>query len=94
MKKTYKLNCHPKNKSKKSCIPNNIIYKLKKQWNLRHPDKKIFSNNDYFTCNVVPVEYNEINFPHVYDIIKKFNPDLMIAFGSSIISEILNDETN
>lgn len=52
-------------------------------------EQKIFSNNDYFTCNVVPVEYNEINFPHVYDIIKKFNPDLMIAFGSSIIKEPL-----
>jgi len=45
MNKTYKLNCHPKNKSKKSCIPNKVIYKLKKQWNLRHPDKKIISNN-------------------------------------------------
>ena len=52
-------------------------------------EQKVFLNNNYFSCNVVPILHNEINLPHVYDIIKQFNPDLMIAFGSSIIKEPL-----
>ena len=56
MNKTYKLNCHPKNKSKKSCIPNKVIYKLKKQWNLRHPDKKIISNGQDLSNEVKTFE--------------------------------------
>ena len=45
MNKTTKLRCHPKNKSKKSCLTNNVLLELKKTWNLRHPDKKIKTNN-------------------------------------------------
>ena len=52
-------------------------------------EQKFFSNNDYFSCNVVPVLHNETNLSYVYDIIKKFNPDLIIAFGTSIIKEPL-----
>ena len=34
--------CHPRiSKKKKSCLNYKILLKLKKKWNLRHPDKMI-----------------------------------------------------
>ena len=50
--KTFKnVKCHPRiSKKKKSCIDYKLLLKLKKKWNLRHPDKKIKTKrkNDLF----------------------------------------------
>lgn len=45
MNKTKKLRCHPKNKSKKSCLTPTVLNELKTTWNQRHPDKKIKTND-------------------------------------------------
>ena len=59
MNKTTKLRCHPKNKSKKSCLTNNVLLELKKTWNLRHPDKKIKTNNQNQIQRLIK-KYNSI----------------------------------
>ena len=59
MKKTIKLRCHPKNKSRKTCLTDNILFDLKKTWNLRHPDKKIRTNNPKKIQKKIK-EYNSI----------------------------------
>ena len=44
--KFKKLHCSPKNKSNKiTCYNNDNLIKMKNLWNLRHPEKKIKSNN-------------------------------------------------
>jgi phosphoribosylglycinamide formyltransferase 1 len=59
-------------------------------FNLRHQtEMETFQNSDYFYGNVVPLIYREINLKYTFDIIKKFNPDVMLVFGSSIIKEPL-----
>tara|TARA_B110001454_G_scaffold15210_2_gene13626 strand:- start:4117 stop:4896 length:780 start_codon:yes stop_codon:yes gene_type:complete len=59
-------------------------------FNLRYKtEMETFQNNDYFCGNVVPLIYREINLNYTFDIIKKFNPDAMLVFGSSIIKEPL-----
>lgn len=59
MNKTLKLRCHPKNKSKKTCLTNHILFELKKNWNLRHPDKKIKTNNPVQIQKLIK-KYNSI----------------------------------
>ena len=57
-------------------------------FNLRYKtEMETVQNNDYFCGNVVPLIYREINLNYTFDIIKKFNPDAMLVFGSSIIKE-------
>jgi phosphoribosylglycinamide formyltransferase 1 len=50
-------------------------------------EKKYFSDNKFFIGNVLPLMYKEVNLKSTFDIVKKFQPDLMIVFGSSIIRE-------
>lgn len=52
-------------------------------------EKKFFINSDYFAGKTLPLEYKEANLLTTFEIVKKFQPDLMIAFGSSIIKEPL-----
>jgi len=50
-------------------------------------EKKYFSDNEFFIGNTLPLMYKEVNLKSTFDAVKKFNPDLMIVFGSSIIRE-------
>jgi len=52
-------------------------------------EKEIFSGNDSFNGNVLPLVYKEANLQYTYETVKNFNPDLMIVFGSSIIKDPL-----
>tara|TARA_B100000029_G_scaffold500576_1_gene572526 strand:+ start:1274 stop:2056 length:783 start_codon:yes stop_codon:yes gene_type:complete len=59
-------------------------------FNLRYKtEMEKFHNNDFLEGKVVPLLYREINLDYTFNIIKNFNPDLMIVFGSSIIKEPL-----
>jgi hypothetical protein len=45
-RKMRKLNCSPKKNPKNfTCYTDKSLHKLKKYWNMRHPDRKITSNN-------------------------------------------------
>jgi methionyl-tRNA formyltransferase len=50
-------------------------------------EKQIFSGNDFFTGNVLPILYKELNLQFVFETIQEFKPDIMFVFGSSIIKE-------
>ena len=52
-------------------------------------EKKFFTGNDHFINKCVPLNFKEANLFSTYQIVKKFNPDLMFVFGSSIIREPL-----
>lgn len=52
-------------------------------------EKKFFARNDSFISNVLPLLYKEINLPYVFEVVKKFQPDMMFCFGASIIKEPL-----
>jgi len=43
----------------------------------------------FFSGKIIPLVYREANLQYTYEMIKEFNPDLMIVFGSSIIKEPL-----
>jgi hypothetical protein len=60
--KFFKLNCSPKNADKKkfTCYSNADMFKLKKMWNMRHPDNKIDSNNIEEIWNKLKTYYNNI----------------------------------
>jgi len=44
-KKFKNLKCSPKKENKFTCYSNKSLDKIKKLWNLRHPDHKILTNN-------------------------------------------------
>ena len=44
-KKFKNLKCSPNKENKFTCYSNNSLTKIKKLWNLRHPDHKILTNN-------------------------------------------------
>jgi len=50
-------------------------------------EKKYFFDNEFFTEKTLPLMYKEVNTKSTFDTVKKFQPDLMIVFGSSIIRE-------
>jgi methionyl-tRNA formyltransferase len=52
-------------------------------------EKVMFAGNDVFKGNVLPLVYKEANLEYTYQVVKEFDPDLMIVFGSSIIKEPL-----
>ena len=52
-------------------------------------EKEIFKNNDDFHTESVSLDYGQVNTPEIFETVKSFCPDLMIAFGSSIIKEPL-----
>ncbi len=57
---------------------------------LRHKtEKEFFGGNDTFQAPVIPVLYKEANLPYIYEIVKKFNPDMAFVYGSCIIKEPL-----
>ena len=63
---------------------------IKEHFKIRgETEKEFFPNNNYFTGKIIPIIYQEVNAQYIYEIIKEFNPDLMIVFGSSIIKEPL-----
>lgn len=45
IKSIKKLRCSPKNKKSYSCYTDKSLHKLKKYWNIRHPDEAILTNN-------------------------------------------------
>lgn len=58
-------------------------------------EQKFFADNNFFTAKTLPILPKEVNLNYVYKVIKKFNPDLMIVFGASIIKEpLLNLKPN
>jgi len=69
---------------------NQTLSPIDEHFHLRYTtEKKIFSGNDYFDNKVIPLLYKEANLQYTYQVVKDFNPDLMIVFGSSIIKEPL-----
>ena len=52
-------------------------------------EKIFFPGNAFFEGKIIPLLRNEASSPHVCDTVKKFHPDLMLAFGSSLIKEPL-----
>ena len=71
-------------------IPSELDASITEHFNLRHnTEKEFFSQNDFFVGNVMPILYKEVNLPFVFESVKKFNPDLMFVFGSSIIKKPL-----
>jgi len=63
---------------------------LEKHFQLRNvTEKKFFPDNDFFHDKVISIAYKEANSEQIFQIVKKFNPDLMVVFGSSIIKEPL-----
>jgi methionyl-tRNA formyltransferase len=52
-------------------------------------ENEFFDGNDEFNNKCIPILYNEVNHNFIYEKIKKYNPDVMIVFGSSIIKEPL-----
>ena len=63
---------------------------IRNHFNLRYDtEKQFFSGNDFFDGNVLPILYKEVNLQFVFELVQKFNPDIMFVFGSSIIKEPL-----
>ena len=63
---------------------------IDEHFHLRHmTEKKIFAGNNFFTGKILPLFYKEANLKYTYEVVKDFEPDLMIVFGSSIIKEPL-----
>lgn len=63
---------------------------ISEHFRLRNDTEKIFfPNNDFFTAKTLPILYKEVNLDYVYQVIKKFQPDMIFVFGSYIIREPL-----
>ena len=52
-------------------------------------ERQFFSGHELFTGKIFPIMYKEANLSSTFEIVKKFQPDLMFVFGSSIIKEPL-----
>ena len=52
-------------------------------------ERKYFEGNDQFDSKCIPILYKEVNHNFIYKKIEKYDPDVMIVFGSSIIREPL-----
>ena len=48
-------------------------------------EQKFFEGNNYFIPKTLPLLYKEASLDYTYEIIKNFEPDLMIVFGSSVL---------
>lgn len=71
-------------------IESQIPSPINDHFRLRNETEKIyFPNDDFFIAKTLPILYKEVNLDYVYQIIRKFKPDLMFIFGSSIIREPL-----
>ena len=70
--------------------PDIILSPIDEHFHLRHlTEKKIFAGNDFFDEKILSLLYKEANLKYTYEVVKDFEPDLMIVFGSSIIKEPL-----
>lgn len=57
---------------------------------LRHKaETEFFAGNDTFRFQTLPLQKGELGLSYVYDVIRSYTPDLMIAFGCSIVKEPL-----
>ena len=52
-------------------------------------EKEFFKGNDQFDSKCIPILYKEVNHNFIYEKIKRYDPDIMIVFGSSIIKQPL-----
>ena len=52
-------------------------------------ENNFFPDSDFFTARTLPILHGEVNSTYVYDIVKRFGPELMFVFGASIIKEPL-----
>ncbi|MFA6416210.1 MAG: formyl transferase [Candidatus Paceibacterota bacterium] len=50
-------------------------------------EERFFVGNESFRFPVIPILWKEINLPKLYEIVKKFSPDMIFVYGSSIIKE-------
>ncbi len=54
-------------------------------------ESEFFKGNDFFRGKTIPIMYPEANLSYVKDVIQKFQPDVIVVFGSSILK---NDMIN
>jgi methionyl-tRNA formyltransferase len=52
-------------------------------------EKEEFGENDEFLSKCIPILHKEVNSEFIFQKIQKYDPDVMIIFGSSIIKEPL-----
>ena len=73
--KTFKnVKCHPRiTKKNKSCLDYKVLLKLKKKWNLRHPDNKIKHKNKTDLFNSLKESYSNVCDNEMCWIDKAFN---------------------
>jgi phosphoribosylglycinamide formyltransferase 1 len=79
------------------CNPSESIYAekenlsiIEEHFKLRFDvEKNFFKGHDFFNAKTLPILYKEVNLQHTFEVIKKFNPDMMFVFGSSIVKEPL-----
>lgn len=77
-------------KKSNSEIDENLEFSIREHFKKRFQTEDLFfENNNFFNAKTVPILYKEVNTPYVFEVIKKFQPDLIIVFGSSIIKEPL-----
>ncbi len=70
--------------------PNKERSAIENHFYLRYcAEKEYFAGNDVLHADTLPLIQQELNLPYVYEVIKKFNPDAVFVFGSSIIREPL-----
>lgn len=63
---------------------------IKKHFSLREDMEKIvFSENDFFVNNTLPIIYKDVNSEYVYSVVKEFGPDMIFCFGAAIVKEPL-----
>lgn len=71
-------------------LSSNNLTKIENHFNLRDETENVFfKDNEYFVAKTLPIVYKELNENFVYQSIKKFNPDAVFVFGSSIVKEPL-----
>ena len=67
----------------KSDAPSSLI---ERHFRLRYEtERQVFAGNDLFEGMTLPLVYGELNLGDTFDVVKRFGPDLMLVFGSSII---------
>ncbi len=63
---------------------------IEEHFQLRYnTEKEFFKGNDYFDAKTIPLLYKEANLKYAYEVIKKFQPDMMFVFGSCILKDPL-----
>ncbi len=75
------------------CRPSNVALsgdEIALHFQLRaETEKKFFGEHATFRYPVLPIMYKEANAQFVYDIVKEFNPDVGVVYGSCIIGDPL-----